>query len=215
MKKIVTAIILLSFLFVFTSANYAQFKIGAFAGYGMSAFENQDEGAGYLPLGIQAYYSLEKLKFGSLNFGLEFNYAVSPFTFEAKDANSGQKLWESKLNQLVIAALIKVKFLKKNINPFIRLGAGLYTGNQDNEFTDLGKQYLQQNNLQPVEETKFKSAFGFNIGAGADYKVGKTGAVFFEFVYHIVSRAVDVEGAQSSGLNNWAVQAGFQVGLGK
>ena len=61
----------------------------------------------------------------------------------------------------------------------------------------------------------FKSAFGFNIGAGTDFSIAKTVALFAEFVFHLVSRTPDIQGAQSGGANNWAVQLGAQFGFGK
>ena len=204
MKKFTTILFILLFSIFFSNVNKAQFNLGAFFGYGMSAFENFTDNAGYIPMGLQAYYSFDKLSFGSLNFGVEFNYSVVPFTFEAK----------AKIKQMIIAALIKVKFLKASINPFVRLGAGLYTGGSTLEWTDIGRQAAQQQGINPVEEIKFDSAFGFNVGAGADYKFGKMYGVFLEFLYHIVSRKPE-NAQESGGANNWAVQAGFQVAFGK
>ncbi len=43
------------------------------------------------------------------------------------------------------------------------------------------------------EEIDIKTAFGFNIGAGADFKIGSSSVLFAEFVYHIVSREVDAK----------------------
>lgn len=215
MKRTLTILFIFLFAFIFTNRAYAQpFNIGFFTGYGMSSFENQDKAAGYLPVGLQAYYSLDKMKWGSLNFGLEFNYAVAPFSFEF--SNQQGKLWDQKVNQMVIAALVKVKFLKGTFRPYARVGAGLYTGNVKNEFTDLARQLAQQQNVQLNEEVKLDSGFGFNIGAGTDFVFDKKGAsaVFFEFVFHIVSRTPDGANA-SAGFNNWAVQLGYQLGFGK
>ncbi len=215
MKKTFAIFFIFVFALIFVNKVDAQpFNVGFFTGYGMSSFENQDEAAGYLPVGFQALYSLDKMKWGSLNFGLEFNYAVAPFTFEV--SNQQGKLWDQKVNQMVIAALVKVKFLKETFRPYARVGAGLYTGNIKNEFTDLARQLAQQQNVQLNEEVKLGSGFGFNIGAGTDFVFDKKGAsaVFFEFVFHISSRTPD--GANSStGLNNWAVQLGYQLGFGK
>lgn len=212
MKKISTVLFVFVFAFLFSVKSDAQpFKLGFFTGYGMSAFEGGSENAGTIPVGLQALYALDNMDWGALNFGLEFNYAAAPFTYEFSNAQG--KLWESKYNQMVIAALVKVKFLKKSFRPYARLGAGLYTGNIKQEYTALGKQVLA-NQAQP-DEVELDSGFGFNIGAGTDYVLDGKGksALFFEFVYHIASRTPKGAGA-STGFNNWAVQVGYQLGLG-
>lgn len=216
MKKISTALLIFAFAFIFSAKTDAQpFKLGFFTGYGMSSFEGASENAGTIPVGLQALYSLDNMNWGELNFGLEFNYGAAPFTYEFQNAQ-GQKLFEQKYSQLVAAALVKVKFAKKStLKPYARVGGGLYTGNIDLEYTDAGKQALQAAGQAVPDKLELDSGFGFNIGAGADYVLGSKGqnALFFEFVYHIVSRTA-ASGGQSTGFNNWAVQLGYQLGLG-
>ncbi len=227
MKKISTIFFISVFAFLFLSKADAQpFKVGLFTGFGMSSFEtftlngaSLTESAGTFPLGLQAYYSIDQFKFGSLNFGLEFNYGVVPFSYEVQN-NQGQKINDTKYSQMAIAALVKVKFLKKSIRPYARLGAGLYSGNFKQEWTDAVKQAYQQQTGQTIpDKTEFDSGFGFNIGAGADYVLDTKGksALFFEFVFHIVTRTTKGGNPPtdiSIGLNNWAVQVGYQIGLG-
>ncbi len=217
-KNTVLAAILMLLVFTFGSINGQSFKLGLFSGYGSSAFENFDDNAGTIPAGVQALLSLDKLKFGSIDLGAEFSYSVVPFTFELQQQSQQQviKLADWKIKQMIIAALVKVKFLKKStVHPFIRVGAGLYSGGSDVEYTAEAKQLAQQQNVTlNDEEINFESAFGFNAGAGTDIQIGKTAAIFAEFVYHIVSRKP--EGAtEANGANNWAVQVGILFGLGK
>jgi hypothetical protein len=217
MKKSISFISICLFVFLaFESLNAQTFKLGLFSGYGSSAFENFDDNAGTIPAGVQALISLDKLQFGSIDLGAEFGYSVVPFTFEVQEqVNQQIYKYDWKIKQMVIAALVKVKFLKKSTaHPFIRIGAGLYSGGSTYEFPDEIKQLAQQNNITLNEELNIDSAFGFNIGAGTDIQIGKTAAIFAEFVYHIVSRKP--EGAtESNGANNWAAQVGVLFGLGK
>jgi hypothetical protein len=216
MKKISFKIFLcLIALLTASSLNGQTFKLGFYTGYGSSSFENFDDNAGTVPVGIQALLSLDKIPFGSIDLGAEFNYSVVPFTFEIQEQVNQQIFkYDWKIKQMIIAALVKVKFLKKSIaHPFIRLGAGLYSGGSTYEFPDDVKQFAQQNNITLNEELDIDSAFGFNVGAGTDIQIGKTITLFGEFVYHIVSRKV--EGAQeSNGANNWAIQVGILTAIG-
>ena len=59
-------------------------------------------------------------------------------------------------------------------------------------------------------ETFAWAEFGFNIGAGVKTLPG----VYAEFIYHIVSRKADWEGAESMGANNWGIHVGYQLDLG-
>ncbi|MBL1215761.1 MAG: outer membrane beta-barrel protein [Ignavibacteriae bacterium] len=217
MKKnnLITAALVLV-VFAFSSINGQSFKLGLFSGYGSSSFENFDDNAGTIPAGVQALLSLDKMKFGSIDLGAEFGYSVVPFTFEVQEQVNQQIFkYDWKIKQMIIAALVKVKFLKKSsVHPFIRLGAGLYSGGSTYEFPDDVKQFAQQNNITLNEELDIESAFGFNAGAGTDIQISKTAAIFAEFVYHIVSRKP--EGApEANGANNWAVQVGVLFGFGK
>jgi len=221
MKRIATVIIVTLW---FTISLQAQASIGVFAGYGQSSFEEDLFGdgskldqAGYIPIGIQIGYNLPNLDFGTIFLGAEVNYAVSPFTFEMKGdvGNGEQTLADFKINQTVIGALVKVKFGKSNINPFIRLGGGAYMGGAEIQYTDEIKSFYQQQTGETLadEETDVKTAFGFNVGAGADFKIGTSSAIFAEFVYHIVTREPDEANAESIDANNWAIQVGGQFGL--
>ena len=221
MKKIVS-ILIVTFLLTF-SLN-AQISIGVYSGFGQSSFDDDSFGegskieqAGYIPAGLQIGYNLPKMSFGTIFLGAEVDYAVSPFTFAMNDIvdNVEQKVADFKINQMVIGALVKVKFGQNNILPYIRLGGGAYTGGADFEYTDKIKQLYLQGTGETLEdeEIELKSAFGFNIGAGADFKIGTSSALFGEFVYHMVSREADEKEAESFGANNWAAHVGFQFGL--
>ena len=111
--------------------------------------------------------------------------------------NIEQKVAKLKVNQMLIGALVKIKFGQNILNPFIRLGGGAYTGGFDIEYEEKIKQMVLQENeviLKDVE-IDLKSAFEFNIGSGADFKLGSSSFLLTEFVYHMISREADVNGA--------------------
>lgn len=214
----------LIFVFLLTISLQAQVSVGVYTGFGQSSFDDDSFGeggdleqAGYIPAGLQIGFNLPKMDFGTIYLGAEIDYAVVPFTFEMSDdiGNGNEKLADFKINQMVIGALVKVKFGSNNIKPFIRLGGGAYLGGADLEYTDEFKKLVLEEYDQSLEdeEIDFKSAFGFNIGGGADFQIGSSTAIFAEFVYHMVSREVDEEGAESFGANNWAAHVGLQFGL--
>ena len=99
------------------------------------------------------------------------------------------------------------------IVPYIRAGAGMYTGTFEMDFND------EWNNIG-FEDTEldFKSAFGFNLGAGAEMNINRGGGLFAEFVYHVVERELDAEDTENEenkpfGANNWALHVGFRFTL--
>lgn len=197
-------------LFLASGTAYSQ-SIGAFGGYGSSAFgDDVDEESNYIPVGVQ-------LLFGSSNFefGVEVNYAVVPFTFSMGD------MGDMKINQLNYGALAKFKFgTSRGIWPYLRAGAGMYTGSLKFDFTD----EINDFGIEDVEND-FKSAFGFNLGAGVEMNINRGGGLFAEFVYHVVERELDVEENELSGgdltlgesskmtANNWAIHVGFRFSL--
>ncbi len=230
MKKTLTVLFLFAIAFInSTKINAQPFKVGLFTGFGMSSFEDFKENAGFFPLGLRALYSLDKMKWGSINFGIEFNYPIIPPSFELSD-NQGTKLYDQKIKQFMIGALAKVNFLKKQFRPYARLGGGIVMGGVTLTWTDQIKQVAQQRQLVLPEDGSLSSSFGFNIGAGTDYVLDRKGesVIFIEFVFNIVSRSIDEADAKnlgtllgttistaSTGYNNWAIQLGYQLGFGK
>ncbi len=218
-KFILTAI----FIFAGYSFASAQPSLGVFLGYGVSSFDKElvsgvdlGDAAGYLPVGVQVGYSLTGLSFGSLSFLGEFNYSAVPFTYETfGDIGNGEiKTSEIMVSQTFIGAVFKMKFGTSFFNPFIRLGGGAYLGSVNQEFTQDVKDYLEQFGATIEDaDIDFKTAFGFNIGAGTDIRIGQVTGLFGEFVYHIVSRELDIDGAESNSANNWAILVGFQISI--
>jgi len=168
----------------------AQMKLAGFVGYGQSAFEDQEDAAGYVPIGVQGLYELSP----GLNIGLEINIAAVPFTWTVEGYDDA----EQKITQTIIGALGKYEIGQGNIRPHVRGGLGMYMGKLDVTDWPLLGDY----------DESYKSAIGFNFGGGVTADWGMDKFWLAEFVYHIVSRELDVEGAESGGANNWAIQLG-------
>lgn len=206
MKKLLT---ILFALMIFSGSAFSQ-SIGIFIGYGSSAFgddffgeEAKDENqAKYIPVGGHILFGTG----GNFEIGAEVNYALVPFTFSAGD------LGDLEVEQLYYGALAKFKIGSGGgIWPYVRGGAGLYTGSSTFKVSDEMKNY-------GAEDYTFdmKSAFGFNVGGGAELDFSSNNGLFAEFVYHFVTRendATDGEETSSFGANNWALHVGFHFGL--
>lgn len=197
MKKFIP---ILTVLFVLTGSLYSQ-SIGIFLGYGSSVFgddfADNIEQSNYIPVGAFVMFGTGS----SFEIGAEINFAVTPFTFESQ-------FGDLKLNQLYYGALAKFKFGHGGILPYVRGGAGLYTGTMEMDYSD-------EFNSNGVEDLEFdmKKAFGFNIGGGVDIKLNRNVGLYSEFVYHIVNREFDTDETESFDANNWAVHIGFIFSL--
>lgn len=199
-----------------------KFIIALFTGLGLSNFNSEDiYGPGfnftqssYVPLGTQFLVIA-----GSFQIGGEVNYAVMPFTFENK-TSGGQVAWEDQIQQLEFGAVGRFNLIKGPAMPFIRAGAGFYTGDAKRKYSkEFKDEYLMLTgeNLQD-DSVKLDTNFGFNFGAGVSIRNG-----FIEFVYHLVNRTMDQVTVNQNGKevvdkvsikgNNWAVQIGAQIPL--
>lgn len=192
-------------IIILSGNNYSQ-SVGVFLGYGASAFGDDFakdiEQANYIPLGANILF-----KIGAFQVGGEINYAIAPFTFEGLYGDVA-------ISQLYFGALAKYKIGSgRRITPYLRLGAGLYTGSED--FT-----FLEGKNEFGLDDYKidFKNAFGFNLGAGGELKLNRRNSIFAEFVYHVVNRELDTTDTENEvnkpfSANNWALHFGFKFGL--
>ncbi len=189
MKKATMFLFVALFLVSGLFAQESQFTVSAVGGYAMSAFEDQDDAAGALPVGVQVGYKFKP----NFILGGEVNLAVGGFSWEMEE--SGYKITTT-ANQTLIGAFGKYYFSEGTYLPYGRAGVGMYTGDGEVKAEYQGQSQKQTLNID--------SAFGFNIGGGV---LLPEKGIFAEFIYHIVSREVEGE---SSGMNYWAIQVGYQ-----
>ncbi len=181
-----------------------------FGGYGQSFFSSEigDENsktdeAKYIPVGVQVLFGIDNFSVGG-----EVNYAAVPFTFTVN--SDGVDLADFTITQLYYGGVIKFRFgTHAGINPYIRAGAGMYTGKFKADWSDDVTRLLGYED----SETNYKSAFGYNLGAGFELAVSPTSGIIVEFVYHKVNRTLDVEGAEAGKADNAAIHAGFKFGI--
>ncbi len=204
--------LIITIIFLFSASFFAQGQgsLVLFGGYGQSFFsseigdENSDtEEAKYIPVGAQLLFGV-----GNFQVGGEVNYAAVPFTFQV---NSGEtELAELKITQLYYGAVVKFRLgTGAGLNPYVRAGAGIYTGKFQVDWTDeITKLYGKEDS-----ETDYKNAFGYNLGVGIELAVSPTSGIIGEFVYHKVDRTLDVEGAEAGKADNAALHVGFKLGF--
>lgn len=177
-------------VFVFAFMGSAQ-SIGVYGGYLSSAFEDQDEAASAIELG--ASFVLDALPI--LEAGVEFNTLVSPFEFETDVLGT---TYTTKFKQTMFGVFAKYNISLPALTPYVRGGVGYYSGT------------IEAEGGGQSGETDFKNALGFNIGAGVDTFTGLYG----EFIYHIVSKELDVDNApDAAGANYWGIRVGYTISL--
>ncbi len=204
--------LLIATMIFFTISLFAQDQgsVIIFGGYGQSFFSSEigDENsetdeAKYVPVGVQVLFGV-----GNFSVGGEVNYAAVPFTFTAN--SDGVDLADFTITQLYYGGVIKFRLgTHAGLNPYIRAGAGMYTGKFKVDWSDDVTRLLGYED----SETDYKSAFGYNIGAGFELAVSPTSGIIVEFVYHKVNRELDVEGAEAGKADNAAIHAGFKLGI--
>ena len=186
-----TTVFIVMFALIFSASIFAQnrFTVAALTGYTMSAFEDQEDAAGTLPIGVQVGYKAAP----NLEVGAEFNYALGGFDFETDYL--GAKLTTS-FNQTIFGIFGKYHFTENILKPYAKLGIGYYTGDIDLEYEWEGDKQSGTSEVDP--------AIGFNLGAGL---IQSAKGFFAEFNYHIVTRKVEGE---SGGMNSWAILVGYK-----
>lgn len=183
MKRVIVSMMML--LLAFSAFAGEGLTVSAVTGYTMTAFEDQEEAAGTLPLGVQ----IGKMLKPALEVGLEVVLPLGGFTYEGE--TMGYKVTTT-FNQMLVGAYGKYCFGEGKVTPYAKAGVGYYTGNADVEIEYMGQ--------TSSESADIESAVGFSVGGGAHVNE----KVFAEFVYNIVSR-------EDAGTNTWAVLVGYKV----
>ena len=186
------------FMIVFAGMANAQLVFGVQGGIGGSAFKDQESAASSVPVGV--YVGTNALPL--FDAGIEFNMLLVPFKFEETDPFLGQKV-KLEFTQTYYGVFVKWYVLPiPVVEPYVKAGAGYYSGK------------LKVEVAGESGEEDFKNTLGFNIGAGVKTMTGLYG----EFVYHILSRELDVKNpdpdeVKKAVYNNWMLMIGYQFEL--
>ncbi len=177
-------------------------SIGVFGGLTGSSFEKNP----MFESGVEASSGFEvgaAFVFDALPIieaGVEYTTSVSPFEIKTKYQTTE---FTQKNSQSMFGAFVKFNISVPVVTPYIRAGAGYYSGSSE---TDLQPQSVKD---AAGLDTDYKSTLGFNIGAGIDTFIGLNA----EFVYHLVSKELDVEDAKSLSANYWGLRVGYYFSL--
>ncbi len=171
-------------ILISSAACMAQIAVGVQAGYAHPAFEKHDAASGAIPIGIQVGTNFLPV----IEVGGEFSMTVKPFVMEEEGATD-----DFEVTQTFVGVYGKYFLPMPAFTPYARAGVGYYLGGWE----------------QGNADGDFDGAIGFNVGAGVNTMMG----IYGEFVYHIVSRKGDWEGAKSYGYNNWGIHAGYRIDL--
>jgi hypothetical protein len=176
-------VLIIGIIVLFTAAGFAQqkFTVAPYAGYAMSAFEDQESAAGSILAGVNLGYNVMP----ALQVGAEFSYVIGGFGFETEFL--GETITTT-FNMMMLGGYGKYFIGTGNIKPFVKAGVGYYMGNAKVEGG--GEE----------EDVDVDSNIGFNFGGGAVMNNG----VFLEFNFNMVSR-------EDVGMNYWAVFVGYQL----
>lgn len=192
MKKLSLVLVLALALVLPASAQVA---VNVFTGLTYSAFEDQEEAASALPLGVAVgFMAAPKLEVGG-----EVNLAVPGYGFESTIYDVK---FTTTFQQNLFGVYGRYYLGGQSLKPFVKAGVGLYSGDVKIEGSFMGETM--------DESLDVDSAIGFNFGAGVLFK-----SFYGEFNYNLVSRkSDDGEGSSDSyGANTWTVQIGYRFKL--
>ncbi|MCK5739541.1 porin family protein [bacterium] len=183
MKKL----LVLGFVLLATSVFAQGFIISPMSGYSMTAFEDQDDAAGNVLLGVE----VGMMVMDNLEAGLEVMYPLG-YTFKIEGVA------ETTFKNTQIGAYGKYYFEMDSFTPFVKAGLAYYMGNAEIELEAAGAEDV---------ELELDGALGFSVGGGVLMGNG----MFVQLDYNIVSRGDD---GDNFGMNTWDVLVGYQFPLG-
>lgn len=174
----------------------------SFAGYGMSAFEDDvigDMGQGsYVPTGVQLLYGVTP----EIRIGVEFEFTGKMFTSSGEYYDENHQGYFEEKNQVYMNAISLIAEYFINDEIFLRGGVARYSGWSQCYDGYYGEWY----------NVDLESGIGFNFGGGYLMHLSETKYVGLDGIYHIVS--LEPEGAgESFGFNHWAARVSIGTGF--
>lgn len=192
--KNVVLILVISALFVLPCIAKENVSVSAYTGYTMTAYENQDESAGTLPIGASIGYMVSS----NFEIGANLTFALGGFSFIEEVAGATHTIT---VTHLVAGVNGKYYLPLQGIKPYLKAGAGYFSGHANYEVETTGGSTTDT--IYGIDGN-----IGFTVGAGIITKIG----IFVGFDYNIVSRKW--EGSDdSAGMDTWAVLFGYQKTL--
>jgi hypothetical protein len=161
--------------------------LSVFAGYSMSAFQDQGSAAGTIPLGASIGFKTSP----ELEVGGEFFYPIGGYKFESTEFDVKVT---TTFNQMMAGAYGKYLLGSGNTKPFVKAGVGYYMGDAKSEASGF-----------PSVTSKIKAGVGFNVGGGIQMESGLS----IGFTYNIVKR--EFTSGEKMGMNTWAVLVGYPL----
>ena len=192
---------------LFCSINIlSQPSFNLLSGYGKTVFENTANQSEYLPAGIQLMFGVPVF-----NFGIEANYSITPIIYDVRDIESKKNLKQIKFNQLFIGPVIKINLAWGNIIPYLRIGAGLYTGKERVTWYKEAKRTASADGIILKDyKASFKNRMGANLGGGFNFELWRYSGFFFEYVYHFISRQENIPGSVLFKADSWTFSFGYK-----
>jgi opacity protein-like surface antigen len=202
--------VLILLLAVFVGAGMAQSNtsLGIYTGYTMTAFEDQDDAAGTLPVGVQLGFKVTP----SFEVGLEASNALGGFIWKLDFFGIES---ESTFDYTILSAYGKYSLSQEKLAPYLKGGVGYFMGDVTTKVSYMGEEESATSKIDP--------AIGFVLGGGVDFNK----RFFAEFSYNLVSRksgeelsdeedfemmsASDEDGSDEAwGMNTWTVKVGYR-----
>ncbi|MFC1569844.1 outer membrane beta-barrel protein [bacterium] len=179
-------VIVALFMFVLVSVVSAgDLGISLVGGYAMSAFEDQDDAAGSIPLGL----TVGKPMGDNLEVGLDAKYFVGGFAWEGDFFGT---TLTTTFDYTIIDLYAKYSLGTSSRKPYVKGALGYFLGNGKIEADG--------------DEADFDvdPGIGFILGGGGDIAP----QIYLEFNYNIVTRKIEGE---SLGMNSWLIVLGYRI----
>lgn len=147
-----------------------------------------------------------------LNFGIEASYSLTPIIYNAQDLYSQNYSKQIEYTQFYIGSVIKVNLTGGSFIPYLRVGTGLYTGSEKVTWGKEAKKIANDSEkiLQDYKSS-LKNKIGMNLGGGFSLALWRYSGLFFEYVYHIISRQENIPGGLLFKADNWTFSFGYVI----
>lgn len=200
-------LVLISIFSLYLVSIYPQPSFNLFSGYGKTAFKNVANQKEYLSVGAQLMFGVP-----IFNFGIEASYNLTPIIYDFQNIYIKKNMKQIELNQFFIGSVIKINLTGGGLIPYLRLGTGLYTGKEKVVWIDEEKRTAMVNGMIPEDyNISLENKLGFNFGGGFNLMLSRYNGLFFEYIYHFISRKENIPDGISFKADNWTFSLGYLI----